>query len=79
MARAHEMIRIEFPGRSTGPLRTMLLRLGVAVGLIAFVALLTYVGRDGYDDPEDESVTLGCWTAKPSSRGSPRCSRTSSP
>ncbi|HWI07726.1 MAG TPA: potassium channel family protein [Solirubrobacteraceae bacterium] len=58
MARAHEMIRIEFPGRSTGPLRTMLLRLGVAVGLIAFVALLTYVGRDGYDDPEDESVTL---------------------
>ena len=58
MARARDTIRIEFPGHDAAPLRSMLLRLGVALGLITFVALLTYVGRHGYVDPEDDSITL---------------------
>ena len=34
------------------------MRIGIALGLILFVALLTYVGRDGYVDPEDDAVSL---------------------
>ena len=29
-----------------------------ALSLITFVALLTYLGRDGYVDPEDDSISL---------------------
>ncbi len=51
-------IAVEFPGRPQGPVRNILVRIGVAVGLILFVAVLTYAGRDGYLDPEDDSVSL---------------------
>ena len=33
-------------------------RVLLALGLITFVAVLTYLGRDGYVDPEDDSVSL---------------------
>jgi voltage-gated potassium channel len=56
--RQDERIHVAFPGRDRGPLRNILLRLAIALGLITFVALLTYIGRDGYIDPEDESVSL---------------------
>ena len=39
-------------------MRNILVRIGIALGLILFVALLTYAGRDGYVDPEDDSVSL---------------------
>jgi len=50
--------RIELPADPRHPLRTIAVRLLVAIGLIAFVALLTYVGRDGYVDPADERISL---------------------
>lgn len=55
---ARDSIAVEFPGRPHGPVRNILLRIGVAAGLILFVALLTYAGRDGYVDPEDDSISL---------------------
>jgi voltage-gated potassium channel len=51
-------VAIEFPGRRSGPVRNILVRVGIALGLILFVALLTYAGRDGYVDPEDNTVGL---------------------
>jgi voltage-gated potassium channel len=50
--------RVELPGAEPSPLRRIGWRVAVAFGLIGFVAILTYLGRDGYLDPEDESVSL---------------------
>lgn len=33
-------------------------RLAIALGLIALVAAITYIGRDGYVDPEDGQISL---------------------
>ena len=49
---------VSLPGEDASPLRRIGVRVLVAVGLVFFVALLTYVGRDGYIDPEDDSVSL---------------------
>jgi voltage-gated potassium channel len=49
---------VELPAGRTHPLRTIALRLAFALGLIVLVALLAYLGRDGYLDPEDDSVSL---------------------
>ena len=49
---------VTLPGEDASPLRKIAWRVLVAVALICFVALLTYVGRDGYVDPEDDSVSL---------------------
>jgi voltage-gated potassium channel Kch len=53
-----DSIDVEFPGRPHGPVRNILVRIGIAVTLILFVALLTYAGRGGYLDPEDRTVSL---------------------
>lgn len=58
MARRTDRISVEFPGNGLGPLPAIGLRIAIAVGLVAFVALLTYVGRAGYIDPEDDAVSL---------------------
>jgi voltage-gated potassium channel len=58
VASGGDAIRVELPGVEPGPLRRILWRLAIALGLIAFVALLTYLGRDGYVDPEDDSISL---------------------
>ena len=58
MARHGNAIRVEFPGEHDGPLRGLLVRIAVALGLVTFVALLTYLGRGGYVDPEDESISV---------------------
>lgn len=50
--------RVELPGAEPGPVRRILWRVAVALALILFVALLTYAGRDGYLDPEDDEVGL---------------------
>jgi voltage-gated potassium channel len=50
--------RIALPGGEASPLRKILVRLAIALALIAFVAFVTYVGRDGYVDPDDEHVSL---------------------
>ncbi len=51
-------LKIEFPGRAHGPLRHITVRIAAALGLVTFVALLTYIGRNGYIDPEDDAVSL---------------------
>jgi voltage-gated potassium channel len=53
-----DSIAVEFPGRPHGPVRNILLRIGIAVGLILFVALLTFAGRAGYVDAEGGEVSL---------------------
>jgi len=53
-----DSVDVEFPGRPHGPVRNILVRLGIAIALIVFVALLTYAERGGYVDPEDKSVSL---------------------
>ena len=58
MARRRDVVSVEFPHSDTGPVRGILMRIGLAVGLVLFVALLTYLGRGGYVDPEDDSVDL---------------------
>jgi voltage-gated potassium channel len=49
---------VELPAGRRHPLRTIAERLALAVGLVVLVALLAYFGRDGYIDPEDDSVSL---------------------
>jgi voltage-gated potassium channel len=41
------------PGAEASPLRKILVRLAVALALIAFVALISYAGREGYVDPDE--------------------------
>jgi voltage-gated potassium channel len=49
---------VELPAGRRHPLRTIGERLALAVGLVLLVALLAWFGRDGYLDPEDDSVSL---------------------
>ena len=49
---------VELPGGDASPLGRISQRLLFALGLIVFVALVTYIGRDGYYDPEDSSISL---------------------
>jgi voltage-gated potassium channel len=49
---------VVLPGEERGPLRKILGRLAIALALIAFVAVVTYAGRDGYLDPEDGQISL---------------------
>lgn len=51
-------IAVSLPGGEAGPVRKIGVRLAIAVALIVFVALVTYLGRDGYVDPEDDSISL---------------------
>ena len=41
---------IELAGAEASPLRKIAFRMLVALGLIVFVALVSYAGRDGYVD-----------------------------
>jgi voltage-gated potassium channel len=50
--------RIILPGAEASPLRKILVRLAVALGLIVFVALVSYAGRDGYLDPDEGDGTM---------------------
>lgn len=49
---------IELPGNEAGPLRKILVRLAIALALIALVAGVSYAGRDGYTDPEDGEISV---------------------
>jgi voltage-gated potassium channel len=52
--RAH----VELPEERASPLRTISTRLAIALGLVVFVAMLAWLGRDGYVDPADDDVSL---------------------
>jgi voltage-gated potassium channel len=49
---------ILLPRTEVGPLRLFGRRLGLALGIITFVALITYLGRDGYVDAAGDDVDL---------------------
>lgn len=49
---------ISLPGAEASPLRKIGFRVVLAVVLIVLVAAITYIGRDGYVDPEDDSISL---------------------
>jgi voltage-gated potassium channel len=51
-------VPVELPGVERGPVRHIAVRVAFAVGLLVFVGLLTYLGRSGYTDPDDDSVSL---------------------
>lgn len=57
-SRPRGRLPIELPGGESGPLSKILFRLGIALTLITLVALVTYLGREGYVDPEDETISL---------------------
>ena len=58
MASPDESVSVDLPGGQRSPLRHIGVRLATALALIVFVALLTYLGRSGYVDPDDQSVSL---------------------
>jgi voltage-gated potassium channel len=52
-------VGVDLPGdREQGAVRRILWRLAVAIALICFVALLAYLGRDGYVDAAEDDITL---------------------
>ena len=56
--RARSKLPVELPGGDASPLRKILVRLAIALALIALVAFVSYAGRDGYVDPEDQQISL---------------------
>lgn len=48
---------IALPGAEVSPLRKIGRRMMIALGLIIFVAGVTYLGRDGYYDPEGGGIS----------------------
>lgn len=49
---------MELPGDEASPLATIARRMLLALGLVVLVAMVAYLGRDGYVDPEDDSLSL---------------------
>ncbi len=49
---------VELPGGEASPLGRINQRVMLALALIVFVALITYLGRDGYYDPENDEISL---------------------
>lgn len=50
--------RLLFPLQPIDPRRSLLVRLGIACGIVAFIATLTWLGRGGYHDADGTPVTL---------------------
>ena len=49
---------VELPGAETSPLSKIRGRVLIALGLVTLVALTAYIGRDGYVDPDDGSISV---------------------
>ncbi len=49
--------QVVFPNPATDPLRALARRLAVALGLLLVVALITWLGRDGYRDADGGAVS----------------------
>lgn len=49
---------LRLPEPDRGPLRAIVLRVAVALGLLVFVAAVTYIGRDGYRDADGGPVSV---------------------
>ena len=50
--------RIQFPRHAPDPLRSLARRFGIAVGIIVVIAVLTWLGRGGYSDPDGSPVSM---------------------
>jgi voltage-gated potassium channel len=50
--------RILFPQRAPDARRSLLERLGLATGIIAFIAALTWLGRNGYSDADGTPISV---------------------
>jgi voltage-gated potassium channel len=50
--------RLLFPTEPPDPRRSLLRRLGIAAGIVMFIALLAWVGRDGYSDADGTPLSL---------------------
>jgi voltage-gated potassium channel len=54
----HKTVFVHLPGEEAGPFQKIGRRLLLALALITLVALVTYLGRDGYVDPEDPEISV---------------------
>jgi voltage-gated potassium channel len=57
-AQPRNHLPVDLPGGEAGPLSKILFRLWIALALIALVAVVAYLGRDGYVDPDDEHISV---------------------
>src|SRR5262245_54302440 len=53
-----EAPRIQFPHHAPAAWRSILRRVGISAGIIVVIALLTWIGRDGYRDADGTPVSL---------------------
>jgi voltage-gated potassium channel len=53
-----EAPRIHFPHRPPDAVRSLVRRIGVAVGIVLVIAVLTWLGRGGYRDVDGTSITF---------------------
>jgi voltage-gated potassium channel len=53
-----EAPRIQFPHRAPGALRSLVRRLGIAIGIVVLIALLTWLGRGGYSDADGTPLSM---------------------
>lgn len=53
-----EAPRIQFPHHAPDAWRSLLKRVGAAIGIVAVIAVLTWLGRDGYRDADGTAVSL---------------------
>jgi voltage-gated potassium channel len=49
--------RLQFPEGPPDPRRSLLQRLGIACGIVVFIALLTWLGRGGYSDADGTPIS----------------------
>lgn len=49
---------MQLPSATAGPLRAVLNRIAIAVGLVAFATLVVWLDRDGYRDVAEDEVSL---------------------
>lgn len=47
-----------FPRRAVTPIRSLLQRVGIAVAIVLFIALITWVGREGYVDANGDGISV---------------------
>ena len=54
----NEVSSVQLPRREVAPLVAVLRRIGLAAGLVVFVALVVTLGRDGYTDVNDGPISF---------------------
>ncbi len=54
----NELSTVRLPHRDVAPLAAIMRRVSLAAGLIVFVALVVFIGRDGYIDVNDDPISL---------------------